>query len=859
MSDRFDLAQLFGQARDLPPDARKAFVEDAGRDDDELRQELESLLEHADAGERFFRRLGDVVTASSLTPTLKIGRYEIQSCIGVGGMAAVYRARDTRLERDVALKFLPAHRGADALLLMEARTAAALDHVNVCTVYEIGESDDGRSFIAMALYDGQTLRERIRRGALPIDEALDVIKQIARGLGAAHARAIVHRDIKPGNVMLTEGGAVKLLDFGLAGLANAGVGASGVTPGTLAYMSPEQIRGESVGAWSDLWSVGVVAYEMLTGTHPFPGHDANAVRQAILEASPLPLSKLRSEVPVSVERIVLRLLQPESAKRYASAEELLAHLERARARGSVRGKRWRTAAVLAGALAVVMATAVLLRNTWNGAEARATASPGVGGDFATGAARSIAVLPFTNVSRDPEEDYVSDGLTDELIAALAKVRTLRVAARTSAFAFKGQSRDVRDIGRALNVSAVLEGSVQKFGDRIRVRVQLVNVSDGLRIWSDVYERKLEDLFEIQTFVATRIAGALEAEMTSAERARLGRRATTSPEALSLYLKGRYFWHQRTPAAYARAIEHFERAIRIDPRYAAPHVGLASVYSQLGMQGAISPGESTRLTRASTLRALELDDDLAEAHSMLAVYLHSNEWDMDAAEREHLRAVSMEPGNSMIRHLYGNFLRTSGRFDEAVEQQTLAVELDPLAPAFTETLAWSLLRAERPRDAYRRVLDAIELDSTFWRAHAILANVLERLGRNDEALREFERANVLAGARKHRTLADIARVLAHTGRETEARQAIARARAEAQRSGDFDPAVATALMAVGDTSEAWAWLERGYHARTGVVWLLGDPLFSRIADHPRFVDLMQRVGVRRTAPRTAGAITRTPDR
>jgi eukaryotic-like serine/threonine-protein kinase len=850
MSDRLDLSELFEQARELPPDARSAFLEDVGRDDDELRRELESLLEHADAGERFFQRLGDVVASSSLTSKLKIGRYEILSCIGVGGMGAVYRARDTRLERDVALKFLPAHRGAEALLLMEARTAAALDHVNVCTVHEIGETDDGRSFIAMALYEGQTLRERIRQGALSIDDTLDILQQIARGLGAAHARGIVHRDIKPGNVMVTEGGAVKLLDFGLAGLADAGVGDGGVTPGTLAYMAPEQLRGESVGPWSDLWSVGVVAYEMLTGTHPFPGHEANAVRQAILEASPLPLSKLRPEVPASLERIVLRLLQPELATRYASADELLADLERARARGSGRGRRWRTAAILTGALVVVLATAALLRDAWNRAATPATATSGAGGDVA---ARSIAVLPFTNVGRDPEDDYVSDGLTDELIASLAKVRTLRVAARTSAFAFKGQHRDVREIGRALNVSTVLEGSVQRFGDRIRVRVQLVNVSDGLRIWSEVYERKLEDLFEIQTDVATRIAGALEAEMTSGERARLARRPTTSPEALSLYLKGRYFWHQRTPPAYARAVEHFERAIAIDPRYAAPHVGLASVYSQLGMQGAISQNESTRLTRASALRALELDDGLAEAHSMLAVYFQSNAWDMGAAEREHVRAVSMEPGNPMIRHLYGNFLRINGRFDEAVEQQTLAVELDPLAPGFTETLAWSLLRADRPREAHERVLDAIELDSTFWRAHAILANVLERLGRHDEALREFERANGLAGARKHRTLPDIARVLAHTGRATEARQAVARARSEAERSGDFEPAVATALMALGDTSDAWAWLERGYRARTALIpALLGDPRFSRIADHPRFVELMQRVGVRRAiAKRDSG--------
>jgi TolB-like protein/Tfp pilus assembly protein PilF len=859
--DRRDLAErLYAEACALPTEARSRFIAEASGANDELRAELDSLIEHADAAEAFFGRLAEVMIPPELPPSGTIGRYEILTCIGVGGMGAVYRARDTRLHRDVALKFLPAHLGsalnAEERLLMEARAAAGLEHANVCTVHEIAETEDGRPFIAMAFYEGETLKQRLLRGPLPAAEAVDIAVQIVRGLGAAHAHGIVHRDVKPGNIMVLPGGTVKLLDFGLAKVADASITRPGITPGTVAYMSPEQARGDPVDARSDLWSVGVVLYEMLTGVRPFRGGNDRAVIQAILHSAPEPLRKHEPDTHRALQRILARVLQKQPEARYRSAAELLAELElvvasKAGAATSLRPSAWWTRrralmAAVAGVMVLLGGATVWLRGR---APTGVTTSPVsaaaiVPGDAREIGAKTLAVLPFTNLSRDPEEDYFSDGLTEELIGVLSRVRALRVAARTSAFAFKGENRDIREIGRALNVRAVLEGSVRKDGDRVRVSAQLVNVEDGFPVWSESYDRELTDIFAIQRDLAVNIAAALEAKLTPAERERLGRRPTTSPEAFALYLKGRHLWNQRTRPGYDRAIEYFERAIAVDPQFASAHAGLAAVYSQQGMSGALAPQEARERMRASALRALELDDGLAEAHAVLGAYFHVYEWDSAAAEREQLRAIELDPSYAAARHYYGNFLRSMGRLGEAVAQQTLAVELDPLAPYLSETLAFTLLRAGRLHEAHEHLRNALELDSTYWRAHAALAAVYEEMDRLEDAVRTFERANELAGATTHRTKADIARVWARAGREDDARQVLAQLRAEATRTGLHEPAVATVFIALADIEGALRWLEHAYDERhPHLRFIGGDPRFARFEDEPQFMDLLRRVGLR----------------
>lgn len=738
---------------------------------------------------------------------------------------------------------------ASSDLLMEARAAAALEHPNVCTVHEIGESGDGRPFIAMALYEGETLKERLLRGPLSIEQAVDIATQVARGLGAAHAHDIIHRDVKPGNIMLTTEGTVKLLDFGLAKVPDVSLTRPGSTPGTILYMSPEQLSGHSSSPQSDLWSLGAVLYEMTAGRPPFHGANEHLLIHAIVHDPVLPLRERVPSAPAWLERIIDRLLQKDARDRYASAAELAADLAAGESGGGMRRKARRHHLLgLAGVTLVALASFALWWPTRTALPVDAAAadlSPETAAPASAGLRNSIAVLPFTNISRDPEQDYFSDGLTEELIAALSHVGTLRVAARTSAFAFKGQSRDIREIGEALNVSTVLEGSVRNLGERVRIDARLINVADGLHIWSDTYERELTDMLTIQADLALSIALALRAELTPAERVRLVRRPTESGEAFALYLKGRHFWNQRTPDGFGRAIEYFERAIALDSQYAAAFAGLAGVYSLQGLSGAVTREAARQRVRDHALRAIELDAGLAEAHAVLGVYQHAFEYDAHAAEASFLRALELDPGNTATRHYFGNLLAAMGRLDEAVAVKSRAVELDPLAPALSETLAFTLLRAGRFDEALEHVGTAIEMDSTYWRAHAVLGLYYESMNHPDDAIRAYERANRLARSSMHRTKADIARVLARAGRVPQAEQLLGELQSEAHKTQQYDPAVATVFMAMGDEDSALLWLEEVYQRRhPHLPFIAGDPRFASFENHPRFVDLMRRAGVRR---------------
>ncbi len=458
-------------------------------------------------------------------------------------------------------------------------------------------------------------------------------------------------------------------------------------------------------------------------------------------------------------------------------------------------------------------------------------------------ARSIAVLPFVNLTPDTGEEYFSDGLAEELIGALARIRALRVAARTSSFAFKGKTGDVRGIGEALNVATVLEGSVRRDGERLLVTAQLIDVADGFHLWSATYERRFTEIFDLQRDLALQIAGALEAELTPHERERLAARPTENLEAYTWYLKGRHFWNQRTPMGLERAIEYFQRAIAVDPRYAEAHAGLAIVYSLQGLAGIVGAESARKLARTSALRAIELDDGIAEAHTVLGLYRHAFEWDAAGAEREFLRSIALDPSHAVARQWYANLLSAVGRIDEAVEQKQRAVELDPLAPTLSETLAMTLVRAGRLDEAERHLENALELDSTYWRAHAVAGLIHEQLHQDDDAVRAYERANELARASTHRTKADIARVLARSGRREEATHLLDELRAEADSTGTYDPAVATVLLALGGTDAAFAWLEHAFRLRhPHLAFISGDARFAGFDREPRFANLMRRVGM-----------------
>jgi TolB-like protein/Flp pilus assembly protein TadD len=458
--------------------------------------------------------------------------------------------------------------------------------------------------------------------------------------------------------------------------------------------------------------------------------------------------------------------------------------------------------------------------------------------------RTIAVLPFVNLSPDPEEEYFSDGLTDELIGTLSQVGALRVVARTSAFAFKGEEQDVRTIARMLGVGTVLEGSVRREGDRVRVSAQLIDAATGLHVWADTYEREGADMLEIQSDLALRIAAALEAELTPAERARLAHRPTASPEAHAFYLKGRYFWNQRTGSGFARAIEYFERAIEADSQYAAAYALLANTYTLQALAGVMTPQESRERVLGAALKAIALDDGLAEAHAALGTYLHTMAWDSEGAEREFRRAIALDPNYPSVRHSYGILLAAMGRLDEAVEQKRKAVELDPLAQQPSNSLGYTLLAAGRFEEARAAFGNALELDSAKWRAHAGLGAFYAATGQLEESVRAYARAVALAGAETY-PRAYLARALALSGRKDEARQLLAELRAEATRSGIHDPTVAIVFLSLDDTDAALEWLERSYRQRHPQLRFMGgntSPGFEALDGDPRYQDLLRRVGL-----------------
>lgn len=853
--DSRDLAErLYEEARELPAAERATFITESCQGDDLLREDLCGLIAHADAAEDFFERLAGAVPTAGLLPIVITDRYEIQTCIGAGGMGAVYKARDRRLQRDVALKFLPPHfaAGPDAQehLLREARAAAGLEHPNVCTVHEISRTEDGRPFISMVCYEGETLKERLRHGAIPVAEAVEIGKQIARGLAAAHVRKIVHRDVKPGNVMLLSDATVKLLDFGIARLADAAVTGPGGTRGTVAYMSPEQARGDAVDARCDLFALGVVLHEMVTGVQPFRGGNDRAVLQAILHDPPVPLRRLEPQAPPALEQIVDRLLRKEPDARYADASELLADLEELTPKATTVSPRFASArkprAWLAAAIGLVVVAVLTARtlssrhSPYGAARTPAVAVTPPPSDALALFAKTIAVLPFANLSGDPAEEYLVDGLTEELIGALSHVSGLRVVARTSAFAFKDTHRDIRDIGEALGVSAILEGSIQRVGDHIRVRAQLVNVADGMNLWADAYDREVTDVFAMQQELALRISGSLQVGLSPSGQERVRQPPTVSPEAYGFYLKGRHFWNQRTSSAFVRAREYYQRAIEADSLFASAWAGLAAVYSLQGLWGDLPSAVARERVRAAATRAVELDDQLSEAHSALGVYMHVYEWDGQAAEREQLRAIELNPRVVTVRYFYGNLLRSQGRFDEAIAQYRVARELDPLDPLVGDALGRTLVLAGRLDEAREYLQEALDLDSMFWWPHAGLGAFYEAKGELAESLREYRRAAELGGSIPH-----VARLLARTGQEQEARMILDRLQAEAARTGIHPPEVATILYALHDADGAMAWLEQSYRERHPKLrFIAGLPEYALLEAEPRYVDLLRRIGLRR---------------
>jgi serine/threonine-protein kinase len=633
-------------------------------------------------------------------------KYRISGEIGRGGMGVVFKAEDINLKRPLALKLLP-----DALshspearerFIREAQAAAALDHPNICTVYEVGEQE-GLAYIAMAFIDGQSLKERIAQGPLEIEEALEIAVQVAEGLEEAHRKGVVHRDIKPANIMLTPNGQAKIMDFGLARLESADdLTRTDVVMGTVAYMSPEQALGKKVDFRTDLWSFGCLLYEMLAGHGPFRGGNEQAVFQAIVRGDVQPIAALRHDIPVGLNKIVERCLQKNPLNRYHDSRDLAKDLK-----------------------------AVDLDDI--------SPAPKVAPQKH---APSIAVLPFANMSPEKDQDYFGEGIAEELINALAHIQDLRVVARTSAFALKGTNLDVRDIGRKLDVKAVLEGSVRKAGSRLRVTAQLINVEDGFHLWSERYDREMDDIFAIQDGITSAIVESLKVTLKVGEKTALRKRSTEDPEAYNLYLKGLYFFARPNLESYDRALDFFRAAIDKDPNFAQAYAGMAGVFGGLGIMNLAPPAEMWPKAKAALSKALSLDENLAEAHAIAAALAFWFEWDWEAAGRSFDRVLALNPGDAMSHGARGWFYLNRRRPDEAIREIKRALELDPLMPlyyAWSVGLHWSV---GRPDEALQEFAKALEIDPNNGLAyfHAGVAYTLK--GLLNEALETFEKGKKL---------------------------------------------------------------------------------------------------------------------
>jgi len=733
-----------------------------------------------------------------------VSHYRIIEKLGQGGMGEVYLAQDTKLDRKVALKFLPAALARDSeareRLLREARATSKLDHPNVLSVYDVQIGED-RDFIVLAYVDGESLSDYARKHGADLAQTLEVSLQVARGLKHAHELGIVHRDLKPSNILVDTSGRARILDFGLAKIRGySKLTQTGSTVGTIAYAAPEVAEGGEADVRSDIFSYGVMLYELVAGALPFAGDHEAAIVYAILHEQPRPLTEHRPDTPDALQSIVDRCLAKVPAERYTSCAELVRDLE-----------------AVGGAPSAPSTSAAKLP--------------------------SIAVLPFTNMSADPENEYFSDGLAEDLINALTHLKQLRVVSRTSSFAFRGKETDIREIGRKLSVDTVLEGSVRKAGKRLRITAQLINVKDGYHLWSERFDREMEDIFAIQDEISQAIVDALKITLVDAREASKVKRPTESIEAYNLALRGRYFWSKRTERGLQKAIECYEQAVALDLGYAPAHVGLADCYCLLAAYHIKSPGESMPQARAAATTAMKLDPKLAEAWEAKAHVRLLDDWNWQEAEREYRKAVELNTSYATAHQRLALLLCLSGSFDEAREQIARARKHEPLSLIISADVALVSYIARDFEHALEQCLATLDTDPNFGVAHFIHGLTLEQLGRYEDAITAFDRAKNNTGGIAV-TMGALGHAHARSGNADEARFLLEEAREMAERRFVSPYSLATIHLGLGETDAALDCLERAVSEKS--VWLIHlhmkvDPRLDLLRAHPRYGNLLKKAG------------------
>jgi serine/threonine protein kinase/Tfp pilus assembly protein PilF len=848
--------QIFQTAVAAPPENRPALLDRLCADDAELRNEVEALLKADKQASGFFTKVVSKSAAQLIekdSPQFaaneKISHYRIEREIGRGGMGEVYLAYDTSLNRPVALKLLSKHLTTDIQRVrrfrQEALAASALNHPNIITVYEINEDGD-RPFIATEYVNGVTLRTQIRGKRLSLSMALDIAIHVATALVAAHEAGIVHRDIKPENIMIRPDGLIKVLDFGIAKHGPPPheeeswvKTATGAIIGTAAYMSPEHARGLVVDARTDIWSLGVILYEMISHRLPFPGKTPADRVAAILEREPPSISSRQSNLPDELDGIIRRALAKDRDKRYARVSDFAQDLRKVRATlaeqpafrfnlPTTKGASYFSKRMIAVAAILLVVMSVGAALYFRSRNQRA-------------AIESIAVLPLVNTEGSADADYLADGITENVINSLSQLPNLKIISRNSVFRYKGQEVDVKKVRDAFNVNAALTGRLTQRGDDLLVTLELVDTRDESHLWGGHYSRKLAEVGALENEIFTDIAQQLRTQVSGSPRQSLSRKYSDNPEAYQLYLKGRYHLLKHTRDEIQLGIDYFRRAIDADPSNALAYTGLADAYMVEALPGESRPSELLPLAKAAAAKAISIDTNLAEGHVVLGYVVFFYEWNWSAAESEFRRALELDPNNADAHQSYGDLLSYTGRHNEALSESRRARELDPLNLRTDVLEAGTLVNAGKPDEALARLKQTLELDPNYWFAHQWVATAYIEKGMFAEAILEARKALETQGV-SSRPTALLGYALAKSGKHSEAQTELNKLLKLSQARFVSPYNIALIYSALEQRNDALAWLERGYNDRDPrMVFLKIDTKLNNLRSDPRFQDLLRRVG------------------